>query len=937
MSAHAGLKEEYKGLFLDESQVQLQEWEEALLSLEKAPADRELINRIFRAIHTLKGSAGFVGMAPLQKLAHEIETGLQAVRDGQAALCPEMVQILFEGLDASRKLVDAFASGAPLVDAVESIRAKLEGISPAGIPPIDSAGAPIAVQRESTERNLLQIGIQIDAPSTERYLRSLLVHSRLEDLGTVVMVTPSLEDLRMRGEEFVYVVVLETEKAEEQVMKALLLDQVKVMQIKSVKGSASGSQRPDAESIAAQGKSSDELYARVARSDNMVRVPASKLDAMLNLVGELVIQNAGFISIAGELKTVFGRSPLIAKLEERSEQLARVARELQDAVMKVRMLPVATVFNRFQRVVRDLSRNRGKEVRLDIYGEETEIDKKVIDRMGEPLVHLVRNAVDHGIEGPDDRRATGKNPTGLVRLGAYQEGDRICVEISDDGRGLDRERIIAKGIEKGLITSQDAQGMSNEAAFGLIFLPGFSTAEQVTDISGRGVGLDAVKRFVEEMDGAVQVRSSMGKGTTVKITLPLTMAIIRTILVQTSSCYFAIPISLVREIIKVDPRTCRSLHRETVVQLRDEILSLVPLRELLRIGDNGGSSGEEAQEAQSVVVVDYEGHRIGVIVDRLLGITEIVIKSLSRHYREIEGLVGASILGNGAIALILDVEAIMSAHYRQTDIRKSARLDLEQRSVATGGSSEAGLVEPESSALKQPPAIADAPPEAAGIPEPAPAAGQAPPWSLDERQRETLDEIFATSAVQASSAMSTLMRRTVQVSFPELKLVRIAEIAGALGGDEAAVVRVYVEFAGEVAGGNLIVLPMEQALRFCDILFERAAGTTADIDQEDLSAIAEVGNILSASFINAIANQCGCTLHPQVPDVRIDMCLSTIDSVLARFNRPGDEVLLTEAQLFYGDSEQTLCHMLLFLEIDSMERVQRVLSADGMRKAGLPA
>ena len=935
MSAYAGLKEEYKGIFLDEAQVQIQEWEEALLSLEKAPADRELINRIFRAIHTLKGSSGFVGMAPLQKLAHEIETGLQAVRDGQAALCPEMVQILFEGLDASRKLVDAFASGAPFVDAVESIRAKLDGISSAGIPLIDSAGAPIAAQRESIEKNLFQIGIQVDAPSTERYLRSLLVHSRLEDLGTVVMVTPSLEDLRMRGEEFAYVVVLETKKAEEQVMKALLLDQVKVVQIKSVKRSASESQPPDVDSIAAQGKSSDELYARVARSDNMVRVPASKLDAMLNLVGELVIQNAGFISIAGELKTIFGRSPLITKLEEKSEQLARVARELQDAVMKVRMLPVATVFNRFQRVVRDLSRNRGKEVRLDIYGEETEIDKKVIDRMGEPLVHLVRNAVDHGIEGPDDRRAAGKNPTGFVRLGAYQEGDRICVEISDDGRGLDRERIITKGIEKGLITSKDAQGMSNEAAFHLIFLPGFSTAEQVTDISGRGVGLDVVKRFVEEMDGAVQVRSSIGKGTTVKITLPLTMAIIRTILVQTSTCYFAIPLSSVREIIKVDPRTCRSLHKETVVQLRDEILSLVPLRELLRIGGNGGSSGEEAQEAQSVVVVDYEGHRIGVIVDRLLGITEIVIKSLSRHYREIEGLVGASILGNGAIALILDVEAIMSAHYRQADIRKSAR--IERQSVATGDVSEAGLVKPESSAIEEPPAIADAPPEAAGISEPAPATEQAPPWSLDEKQRETLNEIFATSAMQASSAMSTLMRRTVQVSFPELKLVRIAEVSGALGGDESAVVRVYVEFTGEVVGGNLIVLPIGQALRFCDILFERAAGKTVDIDQEDLSAIAEVGNILSASFINAIANQCGCTLHPQVPDVRIDMCLSTIDSVLSRFNRPGDEILLTEAQLFYGDSDQTLCHMLLFLEIDSMARVQQVLSADGMRKAGLPA
>jgi two-component system chemotaxis sensor kinase CheA len=337
--------------------------------------------------------------------------------------------------------------------------------------------------------------------------------------------------------------------------------------------------------------------------------------------------------------------------------------------MKVRMLPAATVFSRFPRVVRDLSRSTGKEIRLEVSGAETEIDKKVIDRMSEPLVHLVRNAADHGIERGEERRAAGKDPSGLIRLSAYQEGDRICVEVSDDGRGLDRPKIIAKAVERGLIAREAAQDLSEEAVSALVFLPGFSTAETVSDISGRGVGLDVVKEFVEEMNGALRVRSAPGQGTTVTITLPLTMAIIRAILVESAGLLYAIPISAVSEVVRPTAASYTTIHGHQAIKLRDEILAVVPLPDLLANASADDLDPAAARhdapggDGQHVIVVRQARHRVGIGVAKVLGNTEVVVKSLGRHYREVEGLLGASILGNGRMAIILDVGVLLDLHF----------------------------------------------------------------------------------------------------------------------------------------------------------------------------------------------------------------------------------------------------------------------------------
>ncbi len=677
--------------------------------------------------------------------------------------------------------------------------------------------------------------------------------------------------------------------------------------------------------------------------DEVVRVSVAKLDTLLNLVGELVIHNSGFVALSQQLREEYGKTPFIYDLEQKTEALSAITRDLQEGIMKARMLPVANVFNRFNRVVRDLSKASRKSVSLEIFGEETEIDKKVIDRIGEPLVHLIRNAVDHGIEGPEERTAAGKNPEGRVRLGAYQDGDHICIEVSDDGRGLDRAAILSKALEKGLLTPEEAPRASTERILGFIFLPGFSTAVRISDISGRGVGMDAVKAAVEEMSGTLRVRSTPGVGTTITITLPLTMAIISAVLVEVDAATFAVPLSSVREILKIRLDALKSVAGRRVILVREEILALVHLGNALKAGKD--SEQQPATEGMPVVVVDFEGRKIGLEVEKIIGTREIVIKSLSRHYREIDGLIGASILGNGKIALIVDVETLVSQHYHGEGgngrLGRKGSVDIEARYE------EARM--PQQPAPLPPPAPrpADVPaPAAAKAPTPNPAPAPTAEPSLVEQlepvemtelgelarkviysQGTPLEVVNNTSAIQASMSLSQFTGREIRVSFPESRLIPISEVAETMGGEEASVGGIYVEVQGDLRGGILLVLPLDNLLEMEDLVHGQSVGTTKELAGVDLSAMCEMGNILAASFINTMADSTNLMVAPGVPEISVDMCLSVIDSVLAHFNQPGDEILITEAVIYGSGSENVVCHLVLFLEPDSLKKLMDALEA----------
>jgi two-component system, chemotaxis family, sensor kinase CheA len=980
------VKAEYLAIFSEEASDQLREWEESLLALETAPQDKDPLNNMFRAIHTLKGSAGFIGFDALQKLAHDVESSLSSVRDGVRPYDGTLGDLLFKGLDIARSLIDDFTAGRKSSQDVEGFLARLAGTSaapraaaasaaaerkapvetpkktaeapkPAAAPVAQAAAkpAPAAPASPTGPLQASSLVVRIDGQNREAYLRSCLVKARLDRLGTVLDMQPQPETLRDSTEPFVYTVTISAVPAAAELASAISIDQVSVSPVveKPVPAIAENAAQPtDGLPTAVQPTTAEHAPAehaaaepagdlsKSARPDEVVRVSVQKLDTLLNLVGELVIHNSGFIATTQQLREQFGKTPFVYDLEEKTEALSAITRDLQDGIMKARMLPIASVFNRFRRVVRDLAKASGKSVVLDVFGEDTEIDKKVIDRIGEPLVHLVRNAVDHGLEPSSERERTGKATSGTIRLGAYQEGDHICIEVSDDGRGLDRAAIVKKALEKGLISAEEAPRANVEQVLGFIFLPGFSTARIVSDISGRGVGMDAVKRAVDDMNGNIRVRSTPGAGTTVTISLPLTMAIITAVLVEASGSTYAIPMSAVREIVKTTDATLRSVGNQRVILLRDEVMSLVQLASTLKNGADRkrlagiqapAPAADSSRTGRPVIVVDFEGRKIGLEVDGILGSREVVIKSLSRHYREVEGLIGASILGNGKIALIVDVETMIGLHHGGAIHHGNSLASVVKETAAA----EAPAKAPAQAIQAAPAMRIETPSETGPDPDEPPAAQPVTDTRLEELARDMagargrlLEDVNNQGAIQASMSLSQLTGHEIRVSFPESRLVAIRDVAEIMGGEERVVGGMYVGVQGDLEAGMLLVVPEKNLLVLDDLLHGRAVGTARAVDDVDLSGISEMGNILASCFINAIADATHLRLSPEVPEISVDMCLPVIDAVLARFNQPGDKLLMTEAVILGGGAENVVCHQVLFLEPDSLQRLMGALAGE---------
>jgi two-component system chemotaxis sensor kinase CheA len=941
---------EHRQAFLSEAEDHLKGWEQALLDLEANPTDRELLNGLFRSVHTLKGCAGFVGCEVMLELTHELESVLQRSRDQGQAFGPQVIELMFEGLDLAKGMVAAMAADGEFDGDLGALLARARSLT-GQRPAAEASGRPEAAPapqgspaKQGAAMTAYRLVVEIVAEPKEAYLRALLIRSKLEDVGKIQEIVPPLEDLRIREGDFRFQVALESALDAAQLRRQVDIDQVNVLSVRRV-----GSE-PE-QQAAAPGGSTGARTPGPAAVDEIVRVPVDKLDAMMNLVGELVVQNSGFLAILKACKAEYGKSALLADLEQQTDALGRTAHSLQDAVMKVRMLPVATIFSRFARVVRDLAKHRGKQIELEIFGEQTEIDKKVIDRIGEPLIHLLRNAVDHGIEAASDRVAYGKDPSGHVRVGAYQEGDRICIEVRDDGAGLDRGAICAVAESRGLATREKLDQLSDEEVFEFIFLPGFSTARELTEVSGRGVGLDVVRKTVEEMGGSVRLQSTLGLGVCTTITLPLTMAIINALLVEAAGIRFAIPLAAVREVLQTRRGELRHFERNQVIRLREEVLAVLELPKVLGLAEAESQPAGDGELA--IVIVDYGSRKIGLTVGRLKGREQVVIKSLTRNFRPVEGLAGATILGDGKIALILDVRGLLDGYYRdnQADFLFTKVLEDNRRREA-GEEPARGPAAPEEPAgpaeLVGPPGPAPgarpgraekparsrkrarrkavatevpaqpaeaAPPQRAYAPQPA--EPPAIPWRQADLAR--FDEILVGGAVNASRALSDLLNKEFRVSFPETKILPLGAVASALGGEELPVCGVLVGIGGDIDGGSLLLLPLENALGFCDLLLGREAGATGQLGEEEVSALRETGNILSASFVGALADETGLDVRLRVPEARVDMCLAVVDSVLAGFSQPGAHAFLIEADVFYADREQVVCNLLMMLERSSLE------------------
>ncbi len=694
---------QYLGAFLDEAGDNLKHLDDLILLVESDPANPGAINEIFRSAHTLKGMSATMGFERMAALTHAIEDMLDGVRKGEYALRGEDIDLLFRSLDTMQAMVDSIRGGGndasvETQELVASIRGAVKADrSPEHVRKTEEkrlSGQDEEWIREARGlgMNVFEIRVVLSPSCLLKAARAYMVVNRLEETGDLIKTVPPVEALENEQFSDEFSVYYSTGGNAEQVQAALSrISELAVVEVRELgvggispekqqeqpmnrvaqdaRKQADAQRQPEPEPekttqeddaepaelpvapkqpetpAKTDGAAPKKAAESAKKASQTVRVDIGRLDKMMNLVGELVIGKARIERLAQESR--------LREFDEPLSQLGRISSDIQELVTKFRMVPVSFIFERFPRLVRDLSKSLKKEIALVLEGQETELDRTVIDEIGEPMVHLIRNCLDHGIELPEERVRAGKPEKGTITISAYQEGSGVIIQVSDDGKGIDVSKVREKAIRKGIITEEQAGTMSEEELLHLIFLPGFSLAEKVTDLSGRGVGMDAVKIKVESLGGQFEVHTKLGEGTSVYVRLPLTLAIVVALLIKVGDEIYAIPLESVEETILVKRENVKTVHGTPATLLRGDVLALSDLAAIL------GTTTQGRDEVEYPVVVVKAGkNKIGFIVDDLIGQQEIVIKSLGKFLSKIKGIAGATILGDGNVALILDVSSL---------------------------------------------------------------------------------------------------------------------------------------------------------------------------------------------------------------------------------------------------------------------------------------
>lgn len=614
--------------FLIEAFELVEQIDHDLVELESNPEDLELLNRIFRVAHTVKGSSSFLNFDVLTKLTHHMEDVLNKARHGELKITPDIMDVVLESIDRMKTLLNSIrdnGNDSAIGMDIEPICAKLTAISEGNVSAVASTSEEPKVKPKE------EVVSATPEPSAEPDVDV----NQLSDSE----VEAEIERL------------LKVRKAEDQARRA-----------QKQKSATSTAPKPATETggekkVPASGGGGGGM-------DQTIRVEVKRLDHLMNLIGELVLGKNRLLKIYDDVEERYEGEKFLEELNQVVSQLSIITTDVQLAVMKTRMQPIAKVFNKFPRIVRDLSRELGKQIELEIMGEETELDKSIVEEIGDPIMHMIRNSCDHGVEDPATRKANGKPEKGVVQLKAYNEGNHIVVEITDDGKGLDASGLKMKALEKNFITEKEAKQMTDKEAFALIFKPGFSTAAKVTNVSGRGVGMDVVKTNIEKLNGVIEIDSELGKGSTFKLKIPLTLAIIQSLLVGTQEEFYAIPLASVLETVRVPIDNIYTIEGKNVLRLREEVLSLVRLSDVF-----GVKQVLESGDQTYVVIIGVAESKLGIIVDTLVGQEEIVIKSMGDYLQNIQGIAGATIRGDGRVTLIIDVGAMM-------DMAKEIKVDI---------------------------------------------------------------------------------------------------------------------------------------------------------------------------------------------------------------------------------------------------------------------
>jgi two-component system, chemotaxis family, sensor kinase CheA len=683
--------------FLVESFELIEQLDQDLVELESRPDDLNLLNRIFRVAHTIKGASSFLNFDVLTHLTHHMENLLNMARHGDLVIDADVMDVILESIDLMKALLVRIRdsgedSGLEVNPCVARLDAVANGTSLGETVPAPAAAIsspePVAVAEEEPDYS------GMSEAEVEAEIERLIAVRQAEDAAKRANVALSTAS---SSEEEPDYSGMSDEEVEAEIERLIAVRQAEDAAKRSQKGTAPESPKvehappPVAVTPPAAPKSEPAPVAKAAPApkkvepkddgenrggaavEQTIRVDVKRLDHLMNLIGELVLGKNRLIKINDDVEERYEGEAFLEELNQVVSIVSLVTTDLQIAVMKTRMLPIGKVFNKFPRMIRDLSRELNKKIELEITGEDTELDKSIVEEIGDPLVHIIRNSCDHGIETPEMRLASGKDEGGTIQLKAYHEGNHIVIQIIDDGKGLDADMLKHKSIDKGIITEKEADLMSEKEAFGLIFRPGFSTAAQVTSVSGRGVGMDVVKTNIEKLNGMIDIDSEVGQGTSMKLKIPLTLAIIQALLVGVQEEYYAIPLASVLETVRISKDEIYTVESRSVMRLRDEVLSLVHIGDIFeveRVFDNS--------EHAYVVVLGLAESKIGLIVDSLVGQEEIVIKSLGEYLKGIEGIAGATIRGDGGVTLIVDVAALMQ-------MAKSVKSTVGQESAEAKG------------------------------------------------------------------------------------------------------------------------------------------------------------------------------------------------------------------------------------------------------------
>lgn len=689
---------QYLEIFLDETKEHLQSLSDQLMNLEQDPENMDTINEIFRAAHTLKGMAGTMGYKRMQTLTHDMENVFSEVRNGTFKADGNMIDVLFQCLDALEEYTENIQNTSDegtndnehLIKALNDILNSKGGAAPAAAKeekkeepkaeaavasstdasrekwreiPLGDTERTVMAEAAKMGKNVMGITVYVQESCILKAARAFLVYKALEELGETIVSVPSAQDIEDEKFDFEFSVIFITDADCEKVKAAIM----NVSEIDSCYVSLMDTEAPKetakTEVVKEEEKAQPAAVAKTsgapAKNDKnknakpivnrTVRVDIEKLDVLMNLVSELIIAKNSLVSAAATEGITANSS-----VNEPIEYLESVTTNLHESVMKVRMVPIESVVQKFPKMIRDLSKKLDKKMQLFMSGEETELDRTVVDEIGDPLMHLLRNSADHGLESAEVRLERGKPEIGSIYLDAYQDGNNVVIEVRDDGNGIDVEAVKTKAIERGTITPEQAENMSDKDIIDLLFLPSFSTAKKVSDVSGRGVGLDVVKSKIESLSGDVEVKTKLGEGSTFMIRLPLTLAIIQALMVEVGGEKYAISLGSIQTIEDIAPAEIRFVQNKEVINLRGDIIPLIRLNEVLDIASTKGP------EDNLIVAIVKKGDKLaGLVVDELMGQQEIVIKSLGKYINKSKVISGATILGDGEIALIIDANALL--------------------------------------------------------------------------------------------------------------------------------------------------------------------------------------------------------------------------------------------------------------------------------------